>query len=95
MAEKRANRIPFDLSIFTQSAEFGIPLSGESIDTVVLTWTLCSINNPAAALNEMRRVMKRNGKLIFIEHGSAPDARVRALQNSLTPTWTPCRRMSP
>ena len=55
--------------------------------TVISTWTLCSIPNAINALSEMRRVLKPNGSFIFLEHGRAPDARVAAWQNHLTPIW--------
>jgi ubiquinone/menaquinone biosynthesis C-methylase UbiE len=54
---------------------------------VVVTWTLCSIPNPAKALEQMKRVLKRSGRLIFIEHGRSPDAGVVAWQERLTPMW--------
>jgi SAM-dependent methyltransferase len=52
-----------------------------------MTWTLCSIPDPASALREMRRVLKPQGRMIFIEHGLAPDASVRAWQGRLQPIW--------
>jgi ubiquinone/menaquinone biosynthesis C-methylase UbiE len=54
---------------------------------VVVTYSLCTIPEPVAALKEMRRVLKPGGKLIFCEHGLAPDEPVRRLQNRLTPWW--------
>lgn len=68
------------------SAE-AIPLDAKSVDTVVMTWTLCSIPRAHAALAEMRRVLKPGGRLLFVEHGLSPDRRVRWLQNRLTPVW--------
>jgi hypothetical protein len=59
-----------------------------TIDTVVMTWTLCSIADPLAALGEIRRVLTRDGQLIFIEHGRAPDAGVARWQDRLTPLWS-------
>ncbi len=68
------------------SAE-AIPLDAASVDTVVTTWTLCSIPDAHMALTEMRRVLRPGGRLFFVEHGLSPDARVRWLQNTLTPVW--------
>ncbi len=78
-------RIPVEF--LSQSAEAPLPLSNASVDTVVVTWTLCSIPNAAQALHEMRRVLKPNGRLIFLEHGRSPDASVVAWQDRLTPLW--------
>ncbi len=60
-----------------------------SFDTVVCTFTLCTIPDPVPALNEMRRVLKPSGELLFCEHGLAPDAGIRRWQNRLTPLWKP------
>lgn len=68
------------------SAE-AIPLDTHSVDTVVTTWTLCSIPDAHAALGEMRRVLKPGGRLLFVEHGLSPDRRVRWFQHRLTPVW--------
>jgi ubiquinone/menaquinone biosynthesis C-methylase UbiE len=85
MARKRSGRI--DVEFLLQSVENPLPLSSGSMDTVVLTWTLCSIPDPRRALLEIRRVLKSEGKLIFIEHGLAPDSGVAAWQGRLTPIW--------
>lgn len=76
-----------NVEFFSQSAEDDLPLSDRSIDTVVIPWTLCSIPDPLKALRQMKRVLKPNGRLIFIEHGRAPDSRVATWQDRLTPVW--------
>jgi ubiquinone/menaquinone biosynthesis C-methylase UbiE len=64
-----------------------IPLEDHSVDTVLLTFTLCTIPDWHAALLQMRRVLKPEGKLIFCEHGAAPDETTRRWQTRLTPGW--------
>jgi len=64
-----------------------IPLEDHCVDTVLTTWTLCSIRDVIGALNEVRRVLKPSGKLLFVEHGRAPDAAVHRWQGRLTPVW--------
>jgi ubiquinone/menaquinone biosynthesis C-methylase UbiE len=64
-----------------------IPLDQGIADTVVTTWTLCSIADPMRALDEVRRVLRPEGHLLFVEHGRAPDLGVRTWQARLTPTW--------
>jgi ubiquinone/menaquinone biosynthesis C-methylase UbiE len=65
-----------------------IPLDDHSVDTVVLTYTLCSIADADAALAQMRRVLRPGGRLLFSEHGEAPDASVRRWQHRIDPVWT-------
>ncbi|MBW7852163.1 MAG: class I SAM-dependent methyltransferase [Rhodospirillales bacterium] len=89
MAGERARRLARPVRLLPASAE-DIPLDAASIDTVVTTWTLCSIPDAARALGEMRRVLRPGGRLLFIEHGRAPDAAVRAWQDRLTPLWRRC-----
>jgi len=64
-----------------------IPLGNEEADTILITYTLCTIPDVTKALGEMRRVLKPGGKMIFCEHGAAPDADVRKWQERLTPAW--------
>lgn len=64
-----------------------IPLEDNSVDTVLLTYTLCTIPDWHTALEQMRRVLKPGGKLIFTEHGEAPDAGVLKWQNRINPLW--------
>ena len=72
---------------FIASSAETIPIEDRSIDTVVTTWTLCSISDAAQALAEMRRVLKPTGQLLFVEHGLAPEDKVRRWQHRLTPVW--------
>ncbi len=76
-----------EVEFLSQSAEETLPLAEESVDTVVITWTLCSIPDPSRALRQMKRVLKPDGRLIFVEHGRSPDAGVAAWQDRLTPAW--------
>ncbi len=64
-----------------------IPLEDASIDTLVMTWTACSIPDVAAALGEMRRVLKPAGRLLFVEHGRSPQPRVAKWQDRIDPLW--------
>lgn len=89
MAGERARRLARPVRLLPASAE-DIPLDAASIDTVVTTWTLCSIPDATRALGEVRRVLRPGGRLLFIEHGRAPDAAVRAWQDRLTPLWRRC-----
>jgi ubiquinone/menaquinone biosynthesis C-methylase UbiE len=72
---------------FVEGSAEAIPLDDRSIDTVVSTWTLCSIPNALGALREIRRVLRPGGRFLFVEHGQAPDPSVRWWQDFLTPGW--------
>jgi SAM-dependent methyltransferase len=72
---------------FLEASAETIPLDDRTVDTVVTTWTLCTIPQAATALREMRRVLRPGGRLLFVEHGLAPDEGVRWWQDRLTPAW--------
>jgi ubiquinone/menaquinone biosynthesis C-methylase UbiE len=88
MAHRKAARLKMDVELVQQSAE-RLPFPEASFDSALLTWTLCSIPDPATALVEIRRVLKPGGELFFIEHGLSPDAGVARWQHRLTPLWRP------
>lgn len=84
LAEKSKFSQP--LTLLPDSAH-AIPLDDACADTAVTTWTLCSIPDGMQALREMRRILKPGGRLIFVEHGAAPDAAVEKWQNRINPLW--------
>ena len=86
MARRVGSRVARPVEFVEGSAE-QIPLETASVDTVVMTWTLCSIPDPVGALRDMRRVLKPGGRLLFVEHGLAPDPNVVRWQDRLTPVW--------
>jgi ubiquinone/menaquinone biosynthesis C-methylase UbiE len=73
--------------IFVRGKAEQLPFTASLFDTVVMTWTLCSIPDPAAALAEMRRVLNPGGKLLFVEHGLSPEPTIARWQRRLTPCW--------
>jgi ubiquinone/menaquinone biosynthesis C-methylase UbiE len=85
-AAARADRAPCPVALLRGVAE-RLPFARSSFDTVVMTWTLCSIPDPMAALREMRRVLKPGGRLLFVEHGLSREPRVARWQHFLTPSW--------
>jgi len=87
MAQRSAGSCKSPVTVIAGRAE-AIPVDSQSFDTVVTTWTLCSIPDASEALKEMRRVLKPAGQLLFVEHGLAPEANVRRWQHRLTPLWT-------
>jgi ubiquinone/menaquinone biosynthesis C-methylase UbiE len=87
MTRAKAPRVAFPIDLLERSAE-EIPLDDRSMDTVVVTWVLCSIPDPLRALREMRRVLAPGGRMLFVEHGLAPDAGVRGWQQRLNPIWS-------
>ncbi len=84
-----AGLVNLNISFLPSGAE-QIELDNNSVDTVLLTYTLCSIPEPNLALMEIRRVLKENGQLIFCEHGVAPDSGVKRLQNIMNYVYPYC-----
>jgi len=84
MAQRALGRCRTPVKLIAGSAQ-AIPLDARSIDTIVTTWTLCSIPDAVGALRDMRRVLQRDGRLLFVEHGLAPDPPIQRWQARLTP----------
>lgn len=87
LARKRSQRLGLPVELLQLSAE-EVPVESGSFDTVICTYTLCSVSSPDQALREMRRVLRPGGKLLFAEHGLAPDAPVAKWQARLEPYWS-------
>ena len=87
-ASKQVAASDIDLEFIDLPGE-EIPLPDESVDTVLMTYTLCTIPDAVAALQGMRRVLRPGGHLLFCEHGVAPDVGVARWQDRLNPAW--CR----
>ncbi|BCA79921.1 class I SAM-dependent methyltransferase [Desulfuromonas sp. AOP6] len=85
-AELKARAVNFPVEFIELPCE-DIPLESASVDTVLVTYTLCTIVDVQQALREIGRVLKPDGELVFCEHGLAPDARIRRWQNRLAPAW--------
>lgn len=86
LAKQRIAAAGLDVECLQLSAE-RLPAEDDYFDTVVLTFTLCTIPDPVQALLEMRRVLKPGGTLLFCEHGLAPEPGVRRWQQRLNPAW--------
>jgi SAM-dependent methyltransferase len=82
----RAARAPVEVELVEASAE-RLPFGAEAFDSAVMTYSLCSMADPARALAEVRRVLRPGGELIFVEHGLAPDGATRWWQRRFTPIW--------
>ena len=79
-------KLPFGLEFIEAGAEL-IPADNQAFDTVVITYTLCTIPDLNRAFEEIRRVLKPNGALLFCEHGKAPDKAIQKWQNLINPLW--------
>ncbi len=85
-AERAARQAHIDVEFINALAE-SIPLASASVDTALVTYALCTIPETTPALREIARVLRPGGRLLFCEHGLAPDANVRKWQDRLTPMW--------
>jgi ubiquinone/menaquinone biosynthesis C-methylase UbiE len=85
-ARARSQWVGFPVRLLEGSAE-ALPLDDASVDTVVSSWTLCSIPDVESALAEIARVLRPGGRFLFVEHGLAPEPRVARIQHALTPAW--------
>ncbi|WP_201550023.1 class I SAM-dependent methyltransferase [Psychrobacter fjordensis] len=88
LARKRASDISIPVEVIAVDVQ-GIHADTDRFNTIVMTFTLCSIDDPVSALQEMARVLKPDGRLLFCEHGLAPDLSVERWQHRLTPFWKP------
>lgn len=86
IARRAARGLAFEVEFIGLPGD-EIPLDDHSVDTAVVTYTLCTIPDTAPALRQIRRVLRPGGELIFCEHGAAPDAGVRRWQDRLNPIW--------
>jgi ubiquinone/menaquinone biosynthesis C-methylase UbiE len=86
LAGERAAHLDFDVEFIGLPGE-EIPLEDASVDTVLVTFALCTIPDPVTALKGMARVLKPEGRLIFCEHGKAPDSNVCKWQDRINPYW--------
>ena len=87
-ARKATEGAPVDVEIVPAKAE-DMPLGAASVDTVLVTYSLCTIPDPVTALDGARRALKPGGRLLFCEHGLAPDAEVQRSQRRIEPFWKP------
>jgi ubiquinone/menaquinone biosynthesis C-methylase UbiE len=84
---ERIAAVPFPVEREVLRADGELPFEDARFDCVMTTWTLCSIEDPEAALAEMRRVLRPGGHYVFIEHGRSDDARTAGWQDRINPFW--------
>ncbi|MDR3532292.1 MAG: class I SAM-dependent methyltransferase [Rhodopila sp.] len=87
IALQRRPGLPYQFDVVAGSGE-RLPFEDRDFDTVLTSWSLCSVTDPIQVLREARRVLRPGGRLLFVEHGRAPDADVRRWQDWLDPAWT-------
>ena len=88
LAEARASAQSYGWAAdFRQGVGEAIPFADGTFDTVVCTFTLCSVDDPKKVLSEMRRILRPGGQALFLEHGRAPDADVAIWQDRIEPVW--------
>jgi ubiquinone/menaquinone biosynthesis C-methylase UbiE len=85
-ARKAIQAAPYPVEILSETAE-AISLPAASVDTVLVTYSLCTIPDAVAALEGARRTLRPGGRLLFCEHGAAPDEGVRRWQKRIEPVW--------
>lgn len=83
---KNSAKCDFQIEVLFSSAE-KLDLPNNSIDTVVSTYTFCTIPDVISSIQELHRVLKPSGQLLFVEHGKAPDIKVQRMQNRINPIW--------
>lgn len=86
IAEPRIAKSPITVHNKVLNGE-ELPMDDQTFDSVVCTWTLCSIDNAEKALGEIRRILRPDGKFFFVEHGLSPDPKLQKWQNRLNPIW--------
>lgn len=83
IAKTRAGSLTFPIEFLNAGAE-SLPLPDHSVDTVVSTWTLCSVSDPRKVLTEVKRVLRPQGNFIFVDHGASPNLFLQIIQTGLT-----------
>ena len=86
IAKRRISELDLNIDVLNCGAE-EIPLESKSFDSILVTYTLCSIENLDDSMKEIRRVIKDDGTLFFCEHGIAPDLKTKKWQNRINPLW--------
>lgn len=84
IARERASQVPFEVE-FVNASSSEIPLDSDSVDTVLMTFILCTVPEVPLTLSNIRRVLKRDGEMIFLEHGLSPERHVQYIQNLINP----------